>query len=131
MTKFGPPRNQRNYITFQKVLIRAIEKCTFIELNLSYCVKSHGHLLLNFGCFHNAHAPKMVMSIDPDANFKNLHFVLILHLIIGNVPKFLVENSLLQKLSTKNLTSAPVPLRLRYSVPFRSYTETDTTILHQ
>ena len=52
-------------------------------------------ILSSFGSFYNALSPNMIMSLDQDTNFKIFYFVLILHLILGKVTKFLVE-----KLST-------------------------------
>ena len=59
----------------------------YFLLNLSHYVKSYGHFCQFF---------HMVMSRDPRNRFgKFFHFVLVLHLILGKVTKFLVE-----KLST-------------------------------
>ena len=55
--------------------------------------------LSSFGSFDHAHLLNMVMSRDPICKFQSFYFVLILHLILGKVTKFLVE-----KLSPKNLT---------------------------
>ena len=51
--------------------------------------------LSNFGFFYNARSPKMIMSRDQRSKFQKLLIVLILHLLLVKVTKFLVE-----KLST-------------------------------
>ena len=50
--------------------------------------------------FYYALSPNMVLSRDPRSKFRNIHFVLILNLILGKVTKFLVE-----KLSTSEVVS--------------------------
>ena len=50
-------------------------------------------IVVKFWHFYNARSPNMVMSRDPRSNFrKNFYLVLILHLILGKVTKFLVES---------------------------------------
>ena len=78
----------------------------YFLLNFSHYVKSCGHFcqILDFlWCpltkYGHVMWPKKQMS-------KKCYFFLILDLILGKVKKFLVESSLLQKLSAKNLTGA-------------------------
>ena len=62
MAKFRPRENQATYVSFDKVLVRAIQKKYFL-LNLNHCAKRYGHLS-NFFLFYHDHSPDMVMSHD-------------------------------------------------------------------
>ena len=92
----------------------------FIELE-PLCQKLWA-FLSNFGSFYNARSPNMVMSRDPRCKLLNFFLVLILHLILGKVTRFLLE-----KLSTSEVISKkphpgggdgtpPVPLGLKSAV---------------
>ena len=48
-------------------------------------------IFVKFWLFFDARSPNMVMSRDPRYKFRNCYFVLILHLILGKVTKFLVK----------------------------------------
>ena len=87
----------------RKVLMRAIQKCTF-KKNLSHYVKSYGHLCQILAFFYDTRCPNMPCHVPKKQISKKIYFFLILHLILGKGAKFLVENSLLQKLSARNLT---------------------------
>ena len=62
-------------------------------------------IFVNFWLFLPCPLPRYgdVMSLKFQISKKN-YFVSILHLVLGKVTKFLVEISLLQKLSAKNVT---------------------------
>ena len=72
----------------------------YFLLNLCHYVKSYGHLCQFLAFFYNASSSNMDMSRDPEANFEEILFFLILYLILGKVTKFLLE-----KLSTSDVTS--------------------------
>ena len=77
----------------------------YFFLHLSHYVKSCGHFCQILAFFYDARSANMVISRDPRSKFPKIcYFVLILHLILGKVTKFLVESFLLQKLLAKNLT---------------------------
>ena len=57
-------------------------------------------IFVKFWLFYDAHSPDMVSHMTQDVNFQNLYFVLILHLILGKVTKFLVK-----ELSTSEVIS--------------------------
>ena len=80
-----------------KVLIRAVKVC--LLLNFSQCVKSYRHFS-NFGSFTMSAQQIRSCHVAQDAILKIFHFVLILHLILGKVTKFLVEKLSTSKLST-------------------------------
>ena len=63
MAKFGPPRNQTNYISFNRV----IENVLFIEFG-PLCQKVWT-FMSNFGLFYHASSLNMVMSRDPSFRF--------------------------------------------------------------
>ena len=54
----------------------------------------------NFGIFYDARSPKWPCHVTQEANFKKIFFLLILHLILGKLTKFVV-----QKLSTSEVIS--------------------------
>ena len=97
MAKFGPPGNQKNMYTIRKVLIRTIQKCA---LNLSHCVKSYGHFCQILALFTMPAHQIWSCHVTQDANFEIFYYLLILHLILRKVTKFLVE-----KLSTSEVIS--------------------------
>ena len=110
------------FYIIRKVLMRAIQKCSFIEFGL-LCEKLWSFFLSNFGSHQiwSCHETQ-------NASFENFLFCLILHLISEKVTKFLVKSSQLQKLPAKNLSGggkhpSPVPLGLTYhpSIRFVSY----------
>ena len=83
MTKFGPPRNPLNYISFESRLTTGIEKCSFywIWATMSkvmgiFC-QILAFLTMPAHQIWSCHVPQ-------EANFENFHFVLILHLILGS-----------------------------------------------
>ena len=63
----------------------------YFLLNLSHYVKSYGHLCQILAFFYNARSPDMAMSRDPRSKFRKTLFFQILHLISGQVTKFLLE----------------------------------------
>ena len=65
---FEPLQNQTNYTSSQKV---SIETCTFL-LNLSYCVKSYGHLCQISACFTLSTHQIWSCHVTQVANFKNV-----------------------------------------------------------
>ena len=74
-------------------------------------------ILSNFGSFYDAQSPNMVMSRDPRCKISTIFYlVLILHLILGKVTKFLVGKlSTLEVISQKPLrenTNPPTPVPL-------------------
>ena len=81
------------------VLMRAIQKCTFL-LNLSHYIKSYGHLCQFLAFFTMPALQIWPCHVTQEANFKKIIFFLILHLILGKGTKFLVE-----KLSTSEVIS--------------------------
>ena len=93
----------------------------YFFLNLNHYVKSYQHFCQILAFFAMPAHQIWSCHVTEEANFEHFYFVLILHLILGKVTKFLVENSLLQTLSAKNLTGGgggggkhpPVPLGLR------------------
>ena len=72
MAKFGPPRNQTNYISL-KGIDRSYPKMYFL-LNFSHCVKSHGHFCQILALFNHAHLPNMVCHMAQDASLKKFLF---------------------------------------------------------
>ena len=98
MEKCGPRRNQTNDI-IQKVLMRAIQKCTFL-LNVSHYVKSYGHLCQILAFFTMPTLQIWPCHVTQEANFEKNYLFLILHLMLGKAAKFLVE-----KLSTSEVIS--------------------------
>ena len=84
-------------------LPKTMAKMGFL-LNWSHCVKSYGHF-----CKISALLiipPHQIWSchVTQDANFENLLFVLILHLILGKVTKLPVEKLSISEVISKNLT---------------------------
>ena len=74
------------YIT-RKVLMRATRKCTFIEF------EPLSKVMVIFWHFFTMPALQIwPCHVTQEANFEKNYFFLILHLILGNVTKFLVEN---------------------------------------
>ena len=69
--KFGPPRNQTNYISFERYwLIRAIRECTFYWIWAT--VSKVMGIFVKFWCFfYDDRSPNMVMSRDPRCKFWN------------------------------------------------------------
>ena len=82
----------------------------YFLLNLSNCIRSFGYIFSNFGSFYHAHLPSMVMSHDPRCKFDFFYFVLIRHLILAKVTKFLVENLSTLKIVGKKLHRESSPL---------------------
>ena len=70
MEKCGPPRNQTNYISFERYWWELSKNVLFIEFEL-LCQKLWA-FISNFGTFYVAHSPNMVMSRDPRRNFKKI-----------------------------------------------------------
>ena len=115
IAKFGPSRNQTNYIYNSKGTDESYPKMYFL-LNLNHYVKSYGHFLSNFGLFYDARS----CHVTQKANFENFLFCPNSIHILGKVTKFLVK-----KLSTSEVISQkphggwgvgkqpPVPLGLR------------------
>ena len=92
----------------RKVLIRAIQNVLFIEFK-PLC-QALWAFLSNFGSFYDARSPNMVMSHDRRCKFlKFFNFVLILHLILGKVTKFLLEKLSSSEVISKNLTGDGKP----------------------
>ena len=95
MENFGPPRNQTNYISFENYENYAK---IWLLLNLSQCAKSYGHFSQILAFFYARSpwsVPKMQMS-------KMFYFVLILHLILGKVTKFLADMLSISKVISQN-----------------------------
>ena len=82
------------FYIIRKVLMRAIQKCSFIEFGL-LCKKLWSFFLSNFGSHQiwSCHETQ-------NASFENFLFCLILHLISEKVTQFLVK-----KLSASEVTS--------------------------
>ena len=72
----------------------------YFLLNLSHCIKSYGRFRHILALFTMPAHQIWSCHVIEDANFENFYFVLILHLILGEVTKFLVE-----KLSTSEVIS--------------------------
>ena len=72
----------------------------YFLLNLSHYVKSYGHFCQILAIFAMPAHQICSCHVTQEANFDNLYFVLILHLIMGKMTKFLVE-----KLSTSEVIS--------------------------
>ena len=72
----------------------------YFLLNLSHYVKSYGHLCQFLACFTMPALQIWPCHVTQETNFKKFYFFLILHLIVENVTKFLVE-----KLSTSEVIS--------------------------
>ena len=66
-----------------------IQKVLFIEFE-ALCEKLWAFMTI-FGIFYNARSPNMAMSRDPKSKFRKIYFLIILHLILGKVTKFLAE----------------------------------------
>ena len=77
-------------------------------------------IFVQFWPFYDACLPNTVMSRDSRSKFqKNFYFVLILHLILEIVTKFLVEKLSTSEVISKNPTGGgkhppPVPLGLKF-----------------
>ena len=63
----------------------------YFLLNLSHCVKGYGHFCQILALFTMFTHQIWSCHVTQDANFEKFYFVLILHLILGKVTKFLVE----------------------------------------
>ena len=72
----------------------------YFLLNLNHCVKSYEHFCLILAFFTMPAHHIWSFHVTQDTNFDFLYFVLILHLILGKVTKFLVK-----KLSTSDVIS--------------------------
>ena len=95
MTKFGPSRNQTNYISFDESYPKM-----YLLLSSSDYVKSYRHFCQILAFFTMPAHQIWSCQVTQEANFKSFYFVLILHLIFRKSTKFLVE-----KLSTSEVIS--------------------------
>ena len=98
MKKCGPPRDQINYISFERYWWELSKNVLFIEFE-PLCQKLWA-FMSNFGIFYNARSPNMAMSRDPRSKFRKKICFPNSALISGTVTKFLVE-----KLSTSEVIS--------------------------
>ena len=111
MEKCGPPRNQTNYISFERYWWELSKNVPFIEFE-SLC-QTLWAFMSNFGISYDARSPNMAMSLDPRSKFlKKIYFFLILHLILGKAAKFLVE-----KLSTSEVISQKTSWGVENTLP--------------
>ena len=92
-------RETKQIIYHSKGVDESYPKMYFL-LNLSYYVKSYGHLCQFLAFFMMPTFQIWQCHVTQEANFKKIYFFLILHLILGKVTKFLVE-----KLSTSEVIS--------------------------
>ena len=103
MSKFGPPRNQTKYKSFERYWWELSRNVLFIEFE-PLCQKLWA-FLSNFGSFYDARSwYDMVIwscQVTQDANFEIFYFVLILHLISGEVTKFPVEKLSISEVISK------------------------------
>ena len=80
-------------------LPKTMAKMRFL-LNWSHCVKSYGHFCQILALLTIPAHQIWSCHVTQDANFESLLFVLILHLILEKVTKFLVEKlSILEVIS--------------------------------
>ena len=104
MAKFRPPRNEKNYISFEK-LDKSYPKMYFL-LNLSHCVKICEHLCQIFACLTMPSYQIWSCHLTQVANCKNFakifNFLQILQSISEKVTKLLAE-----KFSTSEVISQP------------------------
>ena len=70
--KFGPPRNQLNYISFERYWREVSKNVVFLECE-PLCQKLWA-FLSKVGLFNDACSPNMVMLFDPRSNFEKFSF---------------------------------------------------------
>ena len=70
--KCGPPRNQTNYISFERYWWELSKNVLFIEFE-SLCQKLWA-FMSNFDIFYDARSPNMAMSRDPRSKFRKILF---------------------------------------------------------
>ena len=95
------------YIMFYRIMYhsKGIDESylkMYFLLNLSHYVKSYGHFCIILAFLMMPTYQIWSCHVTEEANFEFFYFVLILHLILGKVTKFLVESSLLLCISQKN-----------------------------
>ena len=125
MTKVGPHETKQIRYhskgidnSFPKVcfLLNLSHPKVCFLLILSHCVKSYGHFCQILAIFTMPDYQILSCHMTQDGNFETFYFVLILHLILGKVTKFLVEKLSTAKVISRNLTGGrkqpprPVPL---------------------
>ena len=102
MGKCGPPQNQTNYMSLKRYWWELFKNVLFIEFEL-LCQKLWA-FFVKFWHFLQYSLTKYGHLTWPKKKISNIfYFVLILHLILKKVTKFLLGSSLLQRLSAKNL----------------------------
>ena len=113
MAKFGPPRNQANYISFEMYWWE-LSKMYFL-LNLSHHIKSYGQFCQILAFLRCQLSKYDHVTWPKKQNLKMFYFVPILHLISGKVTKFLVEVLSTSEVISQKLHGGgppPVPLGL-------------------
>ena len=92
----------------RKLLMRAIKNVLFIKFE-PLCQKLWA-FLSNFGIFFTMPTHRLwSYHVTKEANFKNFYFVLILHLILGKVTKFLMEKLATSVVISQNFTGGFPP----------------------
>ena len=98
-----------NKICHSKDIDDSYPKMCFL-LNLSHCVKSYGHFCKTGALFTMPAYQIWSCQVTRDANFEIFYFILILHLILGKVTKFPVEQlSTSEVISQKPHKTPPPP----------------------
>ena len=97
-------RETKQFIYHSKGIDESYPKMYFL-LNLSHYVKSYGHLCQFLAFFTMPALQIWPCHVNQEANCeKKFYFFLILHLILGNVTKFLVEKLATSEVISQNLT---------------------------